>query len=279
MRAPALLIPCGRRRLTYAGQPLLMGIVNMTPDSFSDGGAFTSPRHAVAHALQLIEDGADLIDVGGESTRPGARPVSAAQELRRVLPVIEQLAAKTRVPVSVDTSKAEVAAAAAQAGASIINDVTAFGDPAMAGVAAASGCAVILMHMRGTPRTMQRRLRYQDVVSDVRAFLVTAARRAQRAGVRRDRILIDPGLGFGKTLAHNAAIMRHLNAFVRTGYPVVLGYSRKSFLGRWLGAPVGGRLPGDLACLARAQALGVQLVRVHDVRAAAGYLKVSACLA
>lgn len=263
----------------YRGRPLLMGIVNMTPDSFSDGGAFTSPRHAVAHALQLIEDGADLIDVGGESTRPGARPVSAAQELRRVLPVIEQLAAKTRVPVSVDTSKAEVADAAVQAGASIINDVTAFGDPAMAGVAAASGCAVILMHMRGTPRTMQRRPRYTDVVRQVRAALVGAAARAAQAGVRRDRILIDPGLGFGKTLAHNAAILRHLNAFVRTGYPVVLGYSRKSFLGRWLDAPVGERLPGDLACLARAQALGVQFVRVHDVRAAAGYLKVSACLA
>lgn len=279
MPTSSLVIPCGTRRVMYRGRPLLMGIVNMTPDSFSDGGAFTSPRHAVTHALQLIEDGADLIDVGGESTRPGARPVSAAQELRRVLPVIEQLAAKTRVPVSVDTSKAEVADAAVQAGASIINDVTAFGDPAMAGVAAASGCAVILMHMRGTPRTMQRRPRYTDVVRQVRAALVGAAARAAQAGVRRDRILIDPGLGFGKTLAHNAAILRHLNAFVRTGYPVVLGYSRKSFLGRWLDAPVGERLPGDLACLARAQALGVQFVRVHDVRAAAGYLKVSACLA
>lgn len=274
-----LTIACGTRRLIYAGRPLLMGILNMTPDSFSDGGAFANPRQAVAHALRMIEEGADLIDVGGESTRPGARPVPVAEELRRVLPVIERLASKTRVPVSVDTSKAEVADAAVWAGASMINDVTALGDPAMAGVAAASGCAVVLMHMRGTPRTMQRRPRYRDVARDVRGFLVAAARRAQRAGVARDRILIDPGLGFGKTLAHNAAIMRDLKAFVRTGYPVVLGYSRKSFIGRLLDAPVGERLPGDLACLERAREQGVQVVRVHDVRAAADFLKMRKALA
>ena len=276
MSHPSRVIPCGPRRLIFTGRPLLMGIVNMTPDSFSDGGAFTSPRHAVAHALRLVEHGADLIDVGGESTRPGARPVSVTQELRRVLPVIEGLAGKISVPIAIDTAKPEVADKAVRAGASIINDVTALADPAMPDVAARAKAAVVLMHMRGTPRTMQRRPRYNDVVREVRDMLMAAARRAQRAGIRRERILIDPGLGFGKTLSHNLTLMRHLKSFVRTGYPVVVGYSRKSFLGRLLKADVSGRLPGDLACLAQAWEQGVQIVRIHDVQAAAAFLRVRA---
>jgi dihydropteroate synthase len=260
------ILSCGRFRLQYRGVPLVMGVLNTTPDSFSDGGRWMRPADAVRRAEAMVADGASLIDVGGESTRPGSAPVNVREELRRVMPVIERLAPRLAVPISIDTSKAEVARRAVQAGASMINDVTALrGDPAMAAVAAASEVPVVLMHMRGTPRDMQRRPRYRDVVSDVVAFLRERMQRAVAAGIPRSRLLIDPGLGFGKLVGHNLAILQRLERFLELGCPVVLGPSRKSFIGRVLGADVPDRLPGTLACVARAAAANVHIVRVHDV--------------
>jgi dihydropteroate synthase len=257
-------IPCGRFRLRVADRPLVMGILNLTPDSFSDGGRCLRRRDALRYAEQMIADGAAVIDVGGESTRPGAAPVSVQEELRRVLPVVERLA--PCVPVSIDTSKAEVAAAAVAAGASIVNDVTAMrGDPRMVDVVARSQAAVILMHMRGTPRTMQRNPRYDNVVREVGAFLRGAARQAERAGIAPERILIDPGIGFGKQLRHNLELLHGIDRLRRIGYPVVIGPSRKSFIGHLLGVDVDRRLAGTLACVAHAAAQGVEIVRVHDV--------------
>lgn len=245
-----------------------MGILNVTPDSFSDGGAYATPEAAVARAIQMVGEGADLIDIGGESTRPGAAAVSRDEELRRTIPVIERLAAVVRVPISIDTSKADVARQALAAGATIVNDVTALrGDPRMAEVVSRARARVILMHMRGTPRTMQRRPRYRDVVRQVRTWLADAAHRAQRAGIARSRIWLDPGLGFGKTVRHNLELIRGLPSLVELGYPVVLGPSRKSFIGRVLDADVSDRLPGTLACVAWAAAQGVRVLRVHDVKA------------
>ena len=262
-------LPTRPSRSSPAKHLLVMGIVNVTPDSFSDGGAYLDPGAAVAHGQRLADEGADLLDVGGESTRPGASPVPAAEELRRVLPVIERLARAVRVPISIDTSKAAVAEAALAAGARIVNDVTALrGDRRMAAVAARGGATVILMHMRGRPRTMQQRPRYHDVVAEVGAFLWTAAEQAQAAGIARERILVDPGLGFGKFAAHNLALLRGLPRLAALGYPVALGPSRKSFIGHALGVEVGDRLPGTLACVAHAHRCGVRLVRVHDVRPA-----------
>ncbi len=253
--------------MVYRGRPLVMGILNVTPDSFSDGGAYLDPTAAVARAQEMAGEGADLIDVGGESTRPGAERVTVEEELHRVLPVIERLARAVSVPLSIDTSKSEVAARAMEAGAAIVNDVTALrGDPRMAEVVARGGAALILMHMRGSPQTMQRQPRYHDVVGDVARFLTEAADRARAAGITHTRILIDPGLGFGKTVRHNLELMAHLARFVALGYPVVLGPSRKSFIGTTLGADVPERLPGTLACVVAAQRSGVHLVRVHDVR-------------
>ena len=244
-----------------------MGILNVTPDSFSDGGSFADTAAAVEHGLRMAADGADLIDVGGESTRPGAATVSVEAELARVISVIAQLAGSLRIPISIDTSKAEVAFQAIEAGASIINDVTALrGDPQMASVAARSGASVILMHMRGNPRTMQRAPRYHDVVEDVAGFLREAARRAQDAGIERSRILLDPGLGFGKTVGHNIELLHSLDRFVTLGFPIVIGPSRKSFIGKTLGAELEDRLSGTLACVARAFHCRIQVVRVHDVR-------------
>ncbi|MBI2104790.1 MAG: dihydropteroate synthase, partial [Candidatus Omnitrophica bacterium] len=199
-----------------------MGVLNVTPDSFSDGGSFLDPDAAVERGVRMAEEGADLIDIGGESTRPGSEAVTAAEELRRVLPVVARLARAARVPLSIDTSKAEVARQALGAGASIVNDVTALrGDPEMASVALRHRAAVILMHMRGTPRTMQARPRYRDVVREVAAFLSAAAEGAQRAGIARSRILLDPGLGFGKTARHNLALLGALRQLVSLGFPVV----------------------------------------------------------
>ena len=273
-RADRFTIPCaGRRALCYRGRPLVMGILNITPDSFSDGGRFLDPDSAVRRGLEMAEQGADLLDLGGESTRPGAVRVPAAEELRRVAPVIERLAHAVRVPLSIDTSKADVAAEALAAGASIINDVSALrGDPDMIRVAARWGAAVILMHRQGSPRTMQRRPRYQKVVEDVSSFLIGAAGRAQTAGIPRDRILIDPGLGFGKTAAHNLALLRALNRFVSLGYPVVLGPSRKSFIGKSVGGEAHERLGGTLAAVSMARTSGVHLVRVHDVQPTVQFL-------
>jgi dihydropteroate synthase len=251
----------------------VMGIVNVTPDSFSDGGADASPAGAVARRLKLLEAGADGIEVGGESTRPGAKPVAAGEEMKRILPVVERLVARLRVPLSVDTSKASVAQAAVGAGASMINDVTGLKDPAMARVIARAGVPVIVMHMRGTPRTMQRAPRYHDVVAEVRTFLTDARRRAEQAGIAREHILLDPGLGFGKTVAHNLLLLRHLDTLVALGQPVVIGPSRKSFIGRVLVAEVEERLAGTLACVALAAQHQAHIVRVHDVKATVQFLR------
>lgn len=245
---------------------LVMGVVNVTPDSFSDGGLYLDPEAAVVHACELVARGADLLDIGGESTRPGAAPVSEAEELRRVIPVIERLRARVSVPLSVDTCKASVAAAAVAAGAGIVNDVgTHGGDPEMAAVVARSGAGYIAMHMQGTPATMQVAPHYDDVVGEVGGFLATALRALERAGVGRDQVVLDPGIGFGKALEHNLELLARLGAFRELGRPLVLGVSRKSFIGRLLGTPVADRLPGSLAATCLAVTAGVAVIRTHDV--------------
>jgi dihydropteroate synthase len=257
------------RILTLTGQPLVMGIVNVTPDSFSDGGQFASADAAVAHGLRLVDEGADLLDVGGESTRPGAAPVPADEELARVLPVVEGLARRTTVPLSVDTSKAAVARHCLDAGAHVINDVTALaGDPDMAALLAARPAGVVLMHMQGTPQTMQLAPSYRDVVADVGHFLQQRLTELAAAGIAAERVVLDPGIGFGKTAAHNLALLARLEELQRFGRPVLLGVSRKGFLGKFLGRPPEQRLAGSLAALLAPQSRGaVQIVRVHDVAA------------
>lgn len=241
-----------------------MGIVNVTPDSFSDGGLYLDPERAVEHGRALAAAGADVLDVGGESTRPGADPVSEEEELARVIPVIEGLAGVA--PLSVDTSKAGVASAAIAAGASMVNDVTALGgDPHVAAVCAESGVEVVLMHMLGGPRTMQRDPRYTDVVLEIRGFLLDRVEAAVAAGVDRDRIWIDPGIGFGKTLEHNLRLLAATRRFAETGFPVLVGPSRKAFIGRIDGSPEQDRVGGTIAaCMAAAEG-GAAMVRVHDV--------------
>lgn len=259
--------------------PLLMGILNVTPDSFSDGGQHLGLEAAHRAAFEMIEAGADLIDVGGESTRPGALPVSLDVELGRVVPVVERLA-KEGIRVSVDTRKAAVAEAALIAGAAIVNDITALSDSAMREVCARHGATVCLMHMQGEPLTMQENPVYEDVVVEVRDYLAAAAQQAEGAGIAREKIWIDPGIGFGKTIAHNLALLRHLSILVETGYPVLVGVSRKGFLGRLGGTPasplsVGDRLPATLAAQVLAQAAGAGVIRAHDVREAKQAMRVA----
>jgi dihydropteroate synthase len=263
----------------------LMGIVNVTPDSFSDGGRFLQAEAAIVHGLKLIDEGAEIVDVGGESTRPGAEPVGADQELRRVRPVIEEIAAAmtdrsaaTRAQISIDTSKASVARAALEAGATLVNDVTALrGDPQMASVVAQSGAECCLMHMLGEPRTMQLEPRYGDVVDDVKAFLLARLEFAVGEGIAEDRVLLDPGIGFGKTVAHNLELLRRLGELVELGRPVVIGTSRKSFLGRLAGAPEASqRLAGTLATNVLALERGASVFRVHEVAPAREALTVAA---
>jgi dihydropteroate synthase len=252
--------------LEIGPRPLVMGIVNVTPDSFSDGGQWPTADAAVTHGLKLAEEGADVLDVGGESTRPGAQPVPVEEELRRVLPVVERLARQTTLPISVDTSKAHVARLCLDAGARIVNDVTAFGDADMAKIAAKTGAGVILMHMQGTPATMQLAPQYDDVVSDIVRYFEERMRVAADAGVDVERIALDPGIGFGKTREHNLEILARLGEFQRVGRPVCLGVSRKGFLGKLLDRPLERRLSGSLAAVCYAHAKGaVQIVRVHDV--------------
>jgi len=256
----------------------LMGIVNVTPDSFSDGGRYLDVGAAIAHGLELEAEGADILDIGGESTRPGAAAVPKEEELRRVIPVLEGLRERgARARLSIDTSKAAVARAAVQAGATLVNDVTALrGDPAMAEVVAASGARCCLMHMLGTPRTMQEDPRYGDVVDDVRAFLEERLAFAVAAGVREDRIVLDPGIGFGKTAEHNLELLRRLDELVAIGPPVLVGTSRKSFLGRITGREVDERLPATIASNVLAFARGARLFRVHEVAPVADALAVAA---
>ena len=241
-----------------------MGIVNVTPDSFSDGGRFLDPERAIAHGRRLVAQGADILDIGGESTRPGAQAVSAEDELGRVEPVVEGLAGTA--PVSIDTSKASVAAAALDRGAEIVNDVTALrADPDLAGLCAERGCTVVLMHMLGSPRTMQDDPRYEDVVDEVRRFLAGRVEAAVSAGVAEERIWVDPGIGFGKTVEHNLELLRRLGEIATLGRPVVIGSSRKRFLGEITGREIGERLGGTIASNVLALAAGADVFRVHDV--------------
>lgn len=242
-----------------------MGVLNVTPDSFSDGGVHATVDDAVVHGLAMRDAGADIVDVGGESTRPGAEPVPAAEEMRRVLPVVAALAAEG-VVVSIDTSKPDVARACIDAGAEIVNDVTALGAAGMAELCAEAGVGVILMHMRGTPRTMQDDPSYVDVVVEVEAFLLERARTAQAAGIASDRIALDPGIGFAKTTAHNLTLLAHLDRLTACGFPVVVGTSRKRFLGEILGGrPPEGRDVATSATVVSSILDGAAVVRVHDV--------------
>ncbi|MCI0340108.1 MAG: dihydropteroate synthase [Planctomycetales bacterium] len=267
------------REVPLGPRPWVQGILNVTPDSFSDGGRFLDPAAAVARGRAMAEEGADLLDVGGESTRPGSAPVPEAEERARVIPVIRALARDVAVPISVDTSKASVAAAALEAGAAMVNDVTALrGDPAMAGVLARAGGALVLMHMQGEPRTMQAAPRYGEVVAEVAAFLRERVEAAVAAGIAREQLLVDPGIGFGKTLEHNLEILRRLGELRSIGRPILVGPSRKSFLGALLDLPVGERLEGTLAAVAACVLRGALVVRVHDVRAAARAVRVAAAL-
>jgi len=256
----------------------LMGIVNVTPDSFSDGGRYIESERAIDHGLELEAEGATVLDIGGESTRPGADPVGEQEELRRVLPVIEGLRARGMgAQLSIDTSKAAVAVAAVKAGATLVNDVTAFrADPGMAEVVASSGVQCCLMHMLGSPRTMQRDPHYDDVVDEVRAFLEERMSAAIGAGVPEERILLDPGVGFGKTVEHNLELLRRLDELVAIGRPIVIGTSRKSFLGRLTGRGVDDRLAGTIASNVLAFVRGAQVFRVHEVAPVRDALTVAA---
>jgi dihydropteroate synthase len=260
--------------------PALMGVINVTPDSFSDGGDFLDPEAAIAHGLHLADEGADLIDIGGESTRPGAEPVSLERELARVIPVIEGLAARTRVPISIDTTKAEVARQAIAAGASFVNDVSALRqDPQMAEVVRAAGVPVCLMHMQGTPGTMQDDPRYTDVVGEVGEFLLERARFAEAAGISRGLICVDPGIGFGKTIDHNLTLLRDLGTLTSLGYPVLVAVSRKRFLGHITGRAEKERTSGTVAANVEAFRRGAWMFRVHDLGPNREALDVAAAIA
>jgi dihydropteroate synthase len=271
------------QRMLAGGRPLVMGVLNVTPDSFSDGGRFVDSdrvdvARAVEHGLAMVAAGADLIDIGGESTRPGAPAVGEAEEIDRVVPVIAALTAAASVPISIDTSKAGVIAAALHAGASLVNDVRALQEPGALEVTASSGAAICLMHMQGAPRTMQHDPHYIDVVAEVRDFLAARVAVCEQAGIARDRIVIDPGIGFGKRLEHNLTLLANLPALRQLGLPVLIGASRKSMLGSLLGRGVEQRLAGSLA-LAMAAALGgASILRVHDVSETVDAVRAAAAL-
>lgn len=257
-------------------EPRIMGILNVTPDSFSDGGAYLDPAQAIERALTMVEEGADLIDVGGESTRPGAASVPVEEEVARVVPIIEALAPRLPVPISVDTSKAEVMRAACAAGASLINDVRALQDPGALEMAAQCGVAVCLMHMQGQPRSMQLDPQYRDVVAEVRGFLAERVAACREAGIPGDRLLLDPGFGFGKTLEHNLTLLRRLPELAVEGLPLLVGMSRKTMIGGMLGGdrPAAERLHGSVAAALLAAQQGAAIIRVHDVAATRDALRV-----
>jgi len=257
-----------------------MGIVNVTPDSFFDGGRFLAAPAAVAHACRLVEQGAEIIDVGGESTRPGAEPVSEAEELRRVMPVIEQLAGRVKVPIAIDTLKPGVARAALAAGASIVNDVAAHrDDPALWRLVAEARAGYVCMHMQGTPQTMQADPVYTDVVREVGEFFAERLRRLCDCGVAREQVILDPGIGFGKRVGHNLQLLGAVRSFTRLERPLLLGVSRKSFIGKLLGAELAARLPAALACACWAVGAGAQIVRAHDVAETVDAVRIAAALA
>lgn len=268
---------CGRFQLDLT-RPNVMGIVNVTPDSFSDGGKYSSVERAVEHALQLIAEGADILDIGGESTRPGAAPVGLDEELRRVIPVIEALSKVTTVPLSIDTYKPEVMHAAIQAGADIVNDICALREDGALEIVANSNAGICLMHMQGIPQTMQINPQYTDVVSEVKQFLADRAEACLTHGIASERITLDPGFGFGKTTAHNVALIQHLESFVELGFPLLVGLSRKSVLGRITGGDEQQRLHAGLAASVISVMKGAKIVRVHDVKATVDALKVVAAV-
>jgi dihydropteroate synthase len=253
---------------TVACPPRLMGIVNVTPDSFSDGGDYLDVDAAVEHALQLVEDGADILDIGGESTRPGAALVPADEELKRVIPVIERLSGSVSLPISIDTSKAAVARAALDAGAAVVNDISGLTfDPLMIDTCAASDCGVVCMHIQGDPRTMQLNPHYDDVVQEVREHLARRLDDLERRGINRERVVIDPGIGFGKTAEHNLELLSNIAALRSLGRPVLIGHSRKSFLKKLLGRPIDERLSGTIGVAIAVAAQSADILRVHDVAA------------
>jgi dihydropteroate synthase len=270
---------CRQFRFVFPRPALVMGIVNVTPDSFSDGGRFLDPAAAVEHGVRLVSEGADLLDIGGESTRPGAALVSEAEELRRVLPVLEGLAARVTVPLSIDTVKPEVARAAVASGAAVINDVASGqADPLMSRVVADTGAGYVAMHMQGTPQTMQRAPVYGNVVQEVGDFFDARLKSLVAAGVSVEQVALDPGIGFGKTLDHTLDLLARLAEFTRQGRPLVLGVSRKSFLGAMLGAGIADRLPAGLAFTVWASLQGVRIFRTHDVAATVQALRVAEAL-
>lgn len=254
-------------------RPLIMGIINVTPDSFSDGGQYLSPDRALSHAARLLEEGADLLDIGGESTRPGSAPVSVEEELRRIMPVVDGLV-RMNAPVSVDTSKPEVMRAAIRAGAVMINDVNALRAEGALEAVACGGAAACLMHMQGEPRSMQIRPHYDDVVKEVKDFLLQRLAAARLCGIPDARLVIDPGFGFGKTLEHNVTLLRHLDQFTALRVPVMAGLSRKSMLGKITGNDAGGRIHASIAAAVLAAAKGTRILRVHDVKATSDALAV-----
>ena len=260
------LIEWPRGRLDCSAGCLVMGVLNVTPDSFSDGGQFFDTNEAVKHGLQMAAEGAAIVDIGGESTRPGAEVVSADEQIRRVVPVIEALCGKIDIPISIDTYDPDVAREALEAGAGMINDITALSDKRMGMLAAENDVPVILMHMQGTPATMQIEPTYEDVVGEVLTFLLDRAKRAERAGISKEKIFIDPGIGFGKTLEHNLQLLANIERFVDTGYRVLVGTSRKNFIGKLTGKEKPDeRVFGTAATVAICAAAGVSVVRVHDV--------------
>lgn len=270
----------GQRCIRWNDCPLIMGIVNVTPDSFFDGGRYLDPESAVAHAVQLVEEGADLLDIGAESTRPGSDPISESEERRRLIPVVKALAKMVKVPLSVDTSKASIAEEAIDAGAVIVNDVTGLcGDPQMAGVVAKTCAGLVLMHMQGVPQTMQRTPRYSDVVEEVSMFFAERLQFAMSLGIARNRIVLDPGIGFGKLLVHNLDLLAQLRTFSKFDRPLLVGISRKAFIGRIADRPVEDRLWGTAAAVALAVEHGAQIIRVHDVRPMRDVVRVSAAIA
>lgn len=273
------LLSTRRGSIDAARRTALMGIVNVTPDSFSDGGRYFDPGKAISHGIDLAREGADIIDVGGESTRPGARPLSAREEIERILPVIRGLRRTAPIPISIDTYKADVARAALAEGADMVNDISALRfDAAMAPLIAAEKVPVVLMHMQGAPQTMQQRPRYQNVVQEVREFLQSRIDFALEAGVEVDRIIIDPGIGFGKELDHNLALLRGIPTLVSLGRPILVGPSRKTFIGKILEVGPEERLEGSLAAAVAAVLAGANMIRTHDVKEARRAIRIADAL-
>ena len=270
------LLEWPKGRLNLSAGCIVMGVLNVTPDSFSDGGRFLDTDKAIRHGLKMAAEGAAIIDIGAESTRPGAEPVSVDEQIRRVVPVIEALCKKTEVPISIDTNSSEVAKAALRAGAAIINDITSLSDERMGELAAKEQVPVVLMHIQGTPATMQIEPKYKDVVSEVRRFLLKKAKLAEQFGIPKERIFIDPGIGFGKTLVHNLLLLRNIDKIVTTGYRVLVGTSRKSFIGKITDKnKPDDRIFGTAASVALCVAGGVSIVRVHDVAEMVDVVKVA----